>query len=189
MLLLRSIGLKVPSKASDPWIAWYIFPNSRLGDIVKAVEGRFVIEDWQNFGAHYDNTLLEGHRRFEESWDRVQHQYGHRFYRMWRYYLLSCAGAFRARTNQLWQIVLRPQALSAGPPSSASKSSTVVSRPHPGRLGYQSPLPIPSEAGFRRASQVRAPSVRDRTDAAYAPILAFSMGAAPATFRQPAPTV
>ena len=25
---------------------------------------------------------------------------------MWKYYLLSCAGVFRARGNQLWQIVL-----------------------------------------------------------------------------------
>ncbi len=26
--------------------------------------------------------------------------------RRWEYYLLSCAGAFRARSNQVWQIVL-----------------------------------------------------------------------------------
>jgi cyclopropane-fatty-acyl-phospholipid synthase len=25
---------------------------------------------------------------------------------MWRYYLLSCAGFFRARQGQLWQLVL-----------------------------------------------------------------------------------
>jgi cyclopropane-fatty-acyl-phospholipid synthase len=25
---------------------------------------------------------------------------------MWEYYLLSCAGAFRARSNQVWQVVL-----------------------------------------------------------------------------------
>jgi cyclopropane-fatty-acyl-phospholipid synthase len=30
--------------------------------------------------------------------------------RFWRYYLLSCAGFFRARQGQLWQLVLsRPQ--------------------------------------------------------------------------------
>jgi len=28
---------------------------------------------------------------------------------MWRFYLLSCAGAFRARNNQLWQIVMTRQ--------------------------------------------------------------------------------
>ena len=117
LLLLQSIGRQVPSKAPDPWIVRYVFPNSQLpgaGEIVTAVEGRFVIEDWQNLGTHYDTTLLEWHRRFEESWDRLQHQYDHRFYRMWRYYLLSCAGAFRARTNQLWQIVLSPQGVPGG---------------------------------------------------------------------------
>ncbi|MCZ6701640.1 MAG: cyclopropane-fatty-acyl-phospholipid synthase, partial [Ignavibacteria bacterium] len=29
-----------------------------------------------------------------------------RFYRMWKYYLLFLAGTFRARRNQVWQIVL-----------------------------------------------------------------------------------
>jgi cyclopropane-fatty-acyl-phospholipid synthase len=29
---------------------------------------------------------------------------------MWRYYLLSCAGFFRSRQGQLWQLVLsKPQ--------------------------------------------------------------------------------
>ncbi|HEB78408.1 MAG TPA: cyclopropane-fatty-acyl-phospholipid synthase, partial [Methylothermaceae bacterium] len=36
-------------------------------------------------------------------------RYRDRFYRMWRFYLLSFAGAFRARHIQLWQIVLSPR--------------------------------------------------------------------------------
>lgn len=35
-------------------------------------------------------------------------KYGKTFYRMWRYYLLCSAGAFRSRTQQLWQIVFTP---------------------------------------------------------------------------------
>ena len=31
---------------------------------------------------------------------------GERFYRMWKYYLLSSAGGFRARVTQVWQSVL-----------------------------------------------------------------------------------
>jgi cyclopropane-fatty-acyl-phospholipid synthase len=31
--------------------------------------------------------------------------YDERFYRMWTYYLLLCAASFRARRNQLWQVV------------------------------------------------------------------------------------
>ena len=37
-----------------------------------------------------------------------------RFYRMWKYYLLSCAGVFRARKNQLWQIVLSKKGVQGG---------------------------------------------------------------------------
>ena len=46
------------------------------------------------------------HERFEAAWPRFAEQLGERFHRMWRYYLLSCAGAFRARDVQLWQWVL-----------------------------------------------------------------------------------
>ena len=28
-----------------------------------------------------------------------------RFYRMWTFYLLTSAGSFRARSNQLWQVL------------------------------------------------------------------------------------
>ena len=37
-----------------------------------------------------------------------------RFKRMWTYYLLSCAGSFRARKNQVWQIVLSPMGVVGG---------------------------------------------------------------------------
>ena len=33
-------------------------------------------------------------------------RYDQRFKRMWEYYLLSCAGAFRARDIQVWQVVM-----------------------------------------------------------------------------------
>jgi cyclopropane-fatty-acyl-phospholipid synthase len=33
---------------------------------------------------------------------------------MWRYYLLACAGAFRARENQLWQIVFSKRGVGGG---------------------------------------------------------------------------
>ena len=48
------------------------------------------------------------HARFEAAWPVLQARYGERFYRMWRYYLQCCAGTFRARDNQLWQVVLSP---------------------------------------------------------------------------------
>ena len=35
----------------------------------------------------------------------IKYDYDERFFLMWKYYLLSCAGIFRARIKQLWQIV------------------------------------------------------------------------------------
>jgi cyclopropane-fatty-acyl-phospholipid synthase len=46
------------------------------------------------------------HAKFEQAWPSLKEKYGERFRRMWRYYLLNSAGAFRARFQQLWQIVL-----------------------------------------------------------------------------------
>lgn len=37
-----------------------------------------------------------------------------RFRRLWRYYLLTCAGAFRSRANQLWQLVMSPSGVTGG---------------------------------------------------------------------------
>ena len=112
LFLLHSIGKNRSGTAIDPWIEKYIFPNGVLpsvAEIAQSSEHAFVVEDWHNLGADYDRTLMAWHQRFEAAWPRLRPRYGERFYRMWRYYLLSCAGAFRARDNQLWQVVLSPR--------------------------------------------------------------------------------
>ena len=101
----------------DRWIERYIFPNSlipSLAQVASAAEGRFVVEDVHNFGADYERTLLAWHANVERHRDELEGRYGARFLRMWRYYLLSCAGAFRARYNNLWQIVLSPRGVADG---------------------------------------------------------------------------
>jgi len=106
---IHTIGRNTSGWTTDPWIAKYIFPNGMLpsiAQIARAMEGLFVMEDWHNFGQHYDRTLMAWHANFEAAWPGLKHKYSERFYRMFRYYLLSCAGAFRARDNQLWQIVM-----------------------------------------------------------------------------------
>jgi len=74
-------------------------------NIGKAMEGLFVMEDWHNFGTHYDKTLMAWYKNFNKNWDKIKIYYDERFRRMWNYYLLTCAGSFRAHRNQLWQIV------------------------------------------------------------------------------------
>ena len=110
--LLQTIGGNTSLRSTDPWISKYIFPNSLLPSakqIAKATEGLFVMEDWQNFGAYYDKTLMSWCNNFNANWQLIKSKYDDRFYRMWEYYLLSCAGSFRARDNQLWQIVYTPE--------------------------------------------------------------------------------
>jgi cyclopropane-fatty-acyl-phospholipid synthase len=78
------------------------------------MESRFVMEDWHNFGADYDRTLMAWHHNFNQNWPAVKNQYDERFRRMWNYYLLSCAGGFRARRLELWQIVMTKYGLRGG---------------------------------------------------------------------------
>nr|WP_305792807.1 class I SAM-dependent methyltransferase [Sedimenticola hydrogenitrophicus] len=48
----------------------------------------------------------EGARKMNVKWAGLETRYDKRFYRMWKYYLLCCAGFFRSRQGQLWQLVL-----------------------------------------------------------------------------------
>ena len=116
LCLLHTIGKNRSGSSTDAWIDKYIFPNGVLPAAceLSAAAEDFVIEDWHNFGADYDRTLMAWHERFEAAWPRLQKQYDTRFYRMWRYYLLCCAGTFRARDNQLWQLVLSPRGQPGG---------------------------------------------------------------------------
>ena len=107
--LIHAIGSNQTTTMGEPWSNKYIFPNGMLPSIAQlgsAFEPNFVMEDWHNFGPHYDKTLMAWNVKFEQAWPALKEKYGERFRRMWRYYLLNSAGAFRARSQQLWQIVL-----------------------------------------------------------------------------------
>lgn len=117
LFLLHSIGSNRSTTHTDPWIDRYIFPNGSLPSaqqIGKAIEGLFVLEDWHSFGADYDRTLMAWHNNVDAAWPALGGRYDERFRRMWRYYLLTCAGSFRARKNQLWQIVLSRNGVAGG---------------------------------------------------------------------------
>ncbi|MBS0635369.1 MAG: cyclopropane fatty acyl phospholipid synthase [Verrucomicrobia bacterium] len=117
IFLLHTIGSNSSTLVTDPWIHKYIFPNGNLPSIAQigdSIENIFVMEDWHNFGAYYDRTLMAWYDNFEKAWPELKSKYGERFYRMWKYYLLSCAGSFRAREIQLWQIVLSKDGVEKG---------------------------------------------------------------------------
>jgi len=117
LFLLHTIGGNESKIAPDAWMNKYIFPGGMLPSmkrLTRATEGVLVMEDWHNFGQDYDLTLMAWYRNFEKNWSKIKENYDQRFYRMWKYYLLSSAGAFRARDMQLWQIVFSKNGVSGG---------------------------------------------------------------------------
>ncbi|MBF9253440.1 cyclopropane fatty acyl phospholipid synthase [Pontibacter sp. 172403-2] len=117
LFLLHSIGSNISKTSADPFTNTYIFPNClipSLKQLSAAMEYIFVLEDLHNFGPYYDPTLMAWFHNFDANWEQLQDEYGDRFYRMWKYYLLSSAGSFRARNNQLWQLVLSKKGIVGG---------------------------------------------------------------------------
>jgi cyclopropane-fatty-acyl-phospholipid synthase len=116
IFLLHTIGDNI-TEIPNKWITRYIFPYGMLPSIKligKSIENLFVLEDLHNFGADYDKTLMAWHERFMANWNDIKSEYDERFKRMWNYYLLSCAGGFRSRGMQLWQIVLSKEGIRGG---------------------------------------------------------------------------
>jgi len=118
ILLLHTIGTVSSEETIGLWSDKYIFPNGQLPSVAqlgKAMEKLFVMEDWHSFGQDYDKTLLAWFDNFDRNWNKISDRYSDRFYRMWKYFLLSSAGSFRSRKrDQLWQIVLSPNGIKGG---------------------------------------------------------------------------
>ena len=117
LFLLHTIWENERYPTIDTWQNKYIFPNGDLpsvGEITTAVEGLFVVEDVHNFGVYYDKTLMAWNDKFQSHRGEIVSKHGERFCRMWEYYLLQSAGAFRCRHISVGQFVLSPQGLRSG---------------------------------------------------------------------------
>jgi cyclopropane-fatty-acyl-phospholipid synthase len=117
LFLLHTIWENERYPTIEPWQNKYIFPNGDLpsvGEITTAAEGLFVLEDVHNFGPHYDRTLMAWNAKFQSNRSSVASKHGERFCRMWEYYLLQSAGAFRSRHISVGQFVFSPNGLRAG---------------------------------------------------------------------------
>ncbi|MEM9336853.1 MAG: cyclopropane fatty acyl phospholipid synthase [Patescibacteria group bacterium] len=115
--VLQTIGLQTPARpAGDLWIDRYIFPNGilpSLSQLESHTRKLFTWEHLENIGPDYDPTLMAWWERFDKAYGELSQRnpkYDQRFYRMWKFYLQSCAGLFRARAVQDWQIVFRKPA-------------------------------------------------------------------------------
>lgn len=109
LFLLHCIGGNETVTATDPWIHKYIFPNGLIPSpkqVTQAIEPYFVLEDWHNFGPDYELTLNAWQENFKKHWECIKSLYDDFFYRMWLYYLNISAASFKARHNNVWQLVL-----------------------------------------------------------------------------------
>lgn len=117
LFLMHTIGSPESKETIDPWIEKYIFPGGVLPSIKQvgeAIEGLFSVIDVHNIGPHYDKTLVAWWDNFRTKWPQPQTPEQWRFYRMWQYYLLCCAGGFRARAIHVWQFVLSTKGVPDG---------------------------------------------------------------------------
>ncbi|MDT8323247.1 MAG: cyclopropane fatty acyl phospholipid synthase [Bacteroidota bacterium] len=118
LFLLHSIGTRSSRVDRDSWSERYIFPGSHLPtatELVAAAGERFIIEDWHNIGVDYARTLDAWFDNFDAHWQgKLDRSYDERFYRMWKYFLKSSAGSFRARRNHVWQIVFSKSGVPGG---------------------------------------------------------------------------
>jgi len=85
-----------------------------MSQVAAAIEGRFVVEDWHNFGTDYERTLLAWMENFDAAWPALSRRYDERFRRMWWFYLSASAATFRTRRDQLWQLTLSPDGVPGG---------------------------------------------------------------------------
>jgi len=114
LFLLHTIGNSENSTITDPWIEKYIFRNSMvpsMQQLAKAIQGLFVVHDWENYGHFYAKTLAAWQANFEKNWEAIKalkgkHSFDEKFRRMWNYYLLSSKAAFEIESLLLWQIVM-----------------------------------------------------------------------------------
>jgi len=111
LFCLHTIGSSETQPTIDAWLDKYIFPGGvipSLQQIGGALEGLWDVVDLHNIGPHYDKTLVAWNENFQNKWPEPNTEHGRRFKRMWEYYLLCCAGGFRARAIHVWQFVLSP---------------------------------------------------------------------------------
>jgi cyclopropane-fatty-acyl-phospholipid synthase len=109
LFMMHTVGAQITTETIEAWLEKYIFPGGvipSIAQIGKAIDGLFTVIDLHNIGPHYDRTLLAWYANFERNWKKDRTPDEERFYRMWKYYLLCCAGGFRARVLQVWQFVL-----------------------------------------------------------------------------------
>jgi cyclopropane-fatty-acyl-phospholipid synthase len=107
--VVQSFISDTSEQVCNEWFDRHVFPNGvspSLAQLEAATRGTFGRpEDIEHMGQHYPPTLLAWHANLEASWHRLPEGADRRSRRMWRFYLQSLAGVFRAEDLRLCQLV------------------------------------------------------------------------------------
>jgi len=102
-------------RRNPDWIQKHIFPGGMLPSLTElskamASHSRFTVENLDNIGIHYAETLRRWRYAFEANRGKlVQLGYDGEFQRKWIYYLCYCEAGFQTRfTNNLHLVLTRP---------------------------------------------------------------------------------
>ena len=108
--LVHTIGWAAPAKATNLWMAKYIFPGGYIpsvSEVMSAVEKtRLWTTDIECWRLHYAYTLRHWYDRFSAHEDEVRAMYDERFVRMWQFYLAACEQTFRHAAQAVYQFQL-----------------------------------------------------------------------------------
>jgi cyclopropane-fatty-acyl-phospholipid synthase len=117
--LLHFIGHDVEAGPSR-WTRRHVFPGyylPTLREVLAAVlePYGFSVLDVEDLRRHYVRTLEHWRERFERAAPAITAQFGERFTRIWRYYLVGAHAGFAAGYLQLFQVVFARRGWDGGP--------------------------------------------------------------------------
>lgn len=96
--LIHYIGRWSPPSTISPWFNKYVFPGAycpTVSETMRVVEKTgLVLADLEVWRGHYERTLQEWLKRFDQNVERVRQLQDDRFIRLWRYYLQSAELSF-----------------------------------------------------------------------------------------------
>jgi cyclopropane-fatty-acyl-phospholipid synthase len=108
--LIHSIGARTDGGGGNAWMRKYIFPGGyipTLSETLAAVEQTGMwVTDVEVLRLHYAHTLRQWLARVRAQRGVVEAMYDERFFRMWEFYLGSCAMSFRHGDLMVMQVQL-----------------------------------------------------------------------------------
>ena len=108
--LIHTIGSIDNFQPPAPFIQKYIFPGGivpSLSELINPIEKTGLIaNDIETLIRHYDKTLENWLERVKKNKGKIKDMFDEKFYRMWEFYLASCASAFKYRDLVVFQLQL-----------------------------------------------------------------------------------